>query len=313
VSENSLITLEDRPVTLYSVRGLDFDAIEKKLDEEAESFGRFPGDGLTFDGKRGKWRWGYGKKGVPFDHNTVSFVFNLPNAVEGWQKFVDDRPVYGPMVYICDPTNSLPARETLGDMNKELWKKDERGNPMDPWKKYVAAPIRLDGDEKVNHIFISTFWGVIAFKDLMKDFARGGRRNLGKLPIVNISSEVKERKDAKGETFDKPVFDIVAWEFPTLADDPSAAEQTAASQTAIPEAEVNVTERKPATVVQQLQDQANATAAAEAKATEQTVANVAANAGARRQSASSGTQARPNGLFAGAPGRQAGRRVELVK
>lgn len=238
---NDVVKFEDKPVAFYSIRNLDYDAVEKKLDEEAASFSRFPGDGLTFDGKRGKWRMGYGTKGVPFDHMAVSFVFNLPNAVEGWQKFVDGRPVYGPMVYICSPAK-LPSRAELGDTNEELWEVDNFGKKKDPWQRYVACPVRLDGQTQVNHLFLASFWACIKFRDLMKSFAQQGRLNIGKLPVVNLGSEVKERKDAKGETFDVPTFEIVAWDDPIGADVPEGNEQAAAS-VAIPEAKVETVQR----------------------------------------------------------------------
>ena len=47
-----VVVQTNQPVQLYSARNMDYDALEKRLEEEEASFSRFPGDGLTHDGKR---------------------------------------------------------------------------------------------------------------------------------------------------------------------------------------------------------------------------------------------------------------------
>lgn len=245
MSGDLTVIQSSQPVQLYSARNMNFDALEKRLEEEETAFSRFPGDGLTHDGKTGAWKWGYGKKGVRFDHTKDSFIFNLPNAVEGWRKWADGRVVYGAMEMLCSGKR-LPDRNELGDTDDSRWE-IVSGKPKDPWERFIACPIRIDGTEQVNHIFIKSFWGRIKFMDLLKDYAREGRKYMGKLPVVNLGNETRSVKDSKTETFEVGTFELVDWDDPIAADLPEAMEQ-AVAQTAIPEATATVTKRSEAPV-----------------------------------------------------------------
>lgn len=243
MSTDLTVVNSSQPVQLYSAKNMNFDALQKRLDEEETAFNKFPGDGLTHNGKTGAWMWGYGKQGVRFDHTQASFVFNLPNAVEGWRKWVDGRVVYGHMVMICSGEH-LPERNSLGDTDETSWELVS-GKPKDPWERFIACPIREDGKEQVNHIFIKSFWGRIKFMDLLKDYAREGRKYLGKLPVVNLGSETRSVKDSKTETFEVGTFELVDWDDPILADCPDAPPAT---NTPIPEATATVVKRAETTV-----------------------------------------------------------------
>lgn len=244
MSGDLTVVQSNQPVKLYSAKNMDYDALQKRLDEEESAFSSFPGDGLTYNGKTGAWMWGYGKKGVRFDHTQKSYVFNLPNAIEGWRKWTDGRVVYGQMIMLCSG-DRLADRNTLGDTDETLWELVS-GKPKDPWERFIACPIREDGTEQVNHIFIKSFWSRIKFMDLMKEFAREGRKYLGKLPVVNLGTETRAVKDSKTETFEVGTFELVDWDDPILADCPG--EQHPANNAPIPEATATVTKRAETTV-----------------------------------------------------------------
>jgi hypothetical protein len=232
MSTDLTVVTSNQPVQFYSARNVNYDALEERLDSEAESFSRFPGDAMTFNGKYAWWSWGHGKKAVKFNHEAVSFVMNLPNAVEGWRKWEDGRPVYGPMVFLCSG-DKLPSREALGDNDPSRWEiRDNK--PTDPWTRYIACPLRVDGQDKVQHIFLTGMSAHIAFKNLLRDFAKQGRSNMGKLPVVNVGTEIRERKENKNETYGAPTFELIAWDDPIAADLPESMTAEVAAK-AIPE------------------------------------------------------------------------------
>jgi hypothetical protein len=280
-------------VVFYSVRSLNFDAILNKLDEEMPQTGVFPGDALSFDGKRGQWKWGFGQKAQSFDHRKVQFVFNMPNAAAVWQRFINEGgksfPHFDGLTFFASPAK-FPGRETLGDTDPTKWPIDSFNKQSDPWKECVMVPVRIHGDEQVNHLFLSTISGVIAFKNFLRTWAEQGRSNIGKLPIVNVGVETRPRKDSK-ETYDAPTFTIAGWVDPIASDIPDEAEQTAALAD-IPDAEVNSVTRD---TVQALQAEANASAEQEVQKTSATVQQMASQAGARPAAPT-----KPAGLFAGA-------------
>lgn len=288
----AVVNNESKQVVFYSVRGLNYDAIINKLDEEMPQTGTFPGDALSFDGKRGQWKWGFGQKAQSFDHRKVQFVFNMPNAATVWQRFVSEGgknfPYFQGLTFFASP-DKAPARDTLGDNNPEEWPLNSFNKKDDPWKECVMVPVRVHGDEGVNHLFLSTISGVISFKNFVRTWAEQARTHIGQLPVVNISVETRPRKDSK-ETYDAPTFTIAGWVDPIAADLPDEAEQMAAL-TDIPDAEVGTQTRD---TVQALQAEANESAAKEAQQTTATVQKMAAAAGARPA-----TQTKPAGLFAG--------------
>lgn len=309
MTENALTVASiHRPVVFQSVRGLNYDAITAKLDAELPDFpDTFPGDPLVFNGKRGNWQWGHGKNGLSFDHNAYSFVFNIPNSVEGWQRFLEDpvtgklRPHIEGLVAICDPAAKALPREALGDTNPEAWPLNSFNKQEDPWKRFMVIPVRVDGQDKLNHLFVTSISARIATQELIRKFAEQGRSNMGKLPVVNIGRGTRKSKD--GTDHDIPVFEIVAWVEPTAIDEPTT-QQDAINQMAIPDASVSTQAR---TTVANLEAEANKTANAEIAGRQQTVDTLAAQSGAstgRRTAPAAGAPAANGkpGLFVGAKG-----------
>lgn len=276
-------------VMFYTARGLNHDAILAKLDEEMPAGGGlFPGDALTFNGKKGVWVWGFGKNAQQFDHRKSLFVFNMPNAAQVWQRFITEGtkmfPHFEGLTYFAD-TKKFPTRDSLGDADPDAWATNNFGKKDDPWKECVAVPVRIvGGGDDVQHLFLSAISGVIAFKTLMRKWAEQGRSNLGKLPVVALGVEQRKRKD-RNESFEVPTFEIVDWVDPVAADLPEGMD-AADTGSEIPEGSVSAQTRD---TVSALEVEVNKSAAAQ----QETVNKIAANAGARPA-----PQARPSGLFA---------------
>lgn len=216
-------------VMLQDVRGMDYDALEQiaTLEDGGGSQSAFPGDRLA--PKKGRYRWGWGDEAVIWREEDDTLIANIPNAILGWRWWKQDaKSQLGPISYPA-MGQPLPARDTLGDEDQDLWDKDNKGKPKDPWQRYLMIPFRLSSDKysNVHHLMLSSKTSVQAGVQFLREFARQGRAHPGMLPIVRMGMEEErfEIKHADGAreviTYDRPTITIVGWEIPKPEDSPN--------------------------------------------------------------------------------------------
>lgn len=216
--------------TLTSVKGVSYDELVKRMQEEEAVNSIFPGDQYTF--KKGHWVKGYGDKEELADDvfRNNSIIVNAANANFAWRMFVDNgsgkvRPVY---LAFANPAlgQKLPDRRSLGHNDKELWEVKEfngQAKQMDPIQKMAVLLFRFDGQKDVHHIVFQSWSGVRVVQDFMKTFGIEGRKHTGMLPVVNLDVRLEKHWEDPSITFDLPVFNVVGWEAPIAEDEPEGA------------------------------------------------------------------------------------------
>jgi hypothetical protein len=223
--------------TLASVKGVSYDEIVKRMEEEEAFASMFPGDEYSF--KKGHWikGWGDNKEVVDQVFREKSIIINAANVNFGWRMFVENgdkkKPVY---LAFANPAlgEKLPDRKTLGHNDKDHWEVVEyqgKTKQQDPIGKIAMLPFRFDGETTVHHLMLTSWSGVRSVQDFMKEFGMEGRKHIGKLPVVNLDVKLETHWDDPTITFDLPVFKIVDWEFPIAEDEPPGSVSISAEAT----------------------------------------------------------------------------------
>jgi hypothetical protein len=216
--------------TMSSVKGVSYDELVKRMEEEEAFTSMFPGDQYSF--KKGHWikGWGDNKEVVDKLFREKSIVINAANVNFAWRMFAEQgngkkRPVY---LAFANPAlgEKLPDRKTLGHLDKALWEEMEyqgKIKQQDPIGKIAMLPFRFDGEKTVHHLMIESWSAIKAVQDFMKKFGMEGRKHMGKLPVVNLDVKLEEHWDDPTVTFDVPVFDIADWDAPIAEDEPDGS------------------------------------------------------------------------------------------
>jgi len=213
-----------QPLMGRTMSDVNYDILDKVAEAYQQMTGqdnRLPGERLQF--KQGAWVIEGNIK------NTLEagteLIANMPNLVFAWRQFRTSQsgkmyPHYEAVAYPLSG-EALPPRETLGDTDQDDWEL-YNGKPKDPWSMVVILVLRDDqDDDRLYRLELDNKSSVNAIRDLLGEFAKEARMHMNQLPVIALGSDWAERKTDEGETqrWQKPVFDIVAWEDPTEADD----------------------------------------------------------------------------------------------
>ena len=111
--------------------------------------------------------------------------------------------------------NPREHRATLGDLDENLWPKNEKGQPVDPWREAVMLPM-IDPDTRTEFTFSSSsVGGVRAAKRLadayIKQLRTAPETTRGCLPLVALSSSSYQHDDRKRGTIYNPIFEGIDW------------------------------------------------------------------------------------------------------
>jgi hypothetical protein len=111
--------------------------------------------------------------------------------------------------------NPRDHRAALGDHDQDLWPKNDKGEPVDPWKEAVMLPM-IDPDTREEFTFSSSsVGGVRAAKRLADTYTKQMRAapetTRGCLPVVALSSSWYLPDDKKRGKIFNPVFEGVDW------------------------------------------------------------------------------------------------------
>lgn len=213
--------------------GLAKSTVEKYIKSVGGGSGgkNFPGTQIYF--KSGEWFAGFKDQKRGLKAGT-QLVFNTPNMMSGWCKWVGDegsrKPQYTPMTFVAAGDDPI-SRESLGDTDQDEWDLDDYGKPQDPWKPVLVFPVRKAGSTDIHHVMLDTISKCIAGFNLFRDIADEMMMHEGELPIISLgskkASQDKKVTDKKGKTksvkqaWDVPTFEVVGWDDAVDADNPT--------------------------------------------------------------------------------------------
>ena len=150
--------------------------------------------------------------GAEFNPGSRSFLANpVDGATTGWTKWQDGKPVDHRFVRVIDYAQRI-SREELGDLDRNAWPTNDRGEPADPWQPSDRLVIRtVDSCEQLLTFTTSSRGGRTALANLMGKVAKSVHYlDESKYPVIQLVSSSYEH-DSYG-TVHVPEFHIVGWD-----------------------------------------------------------------------------------------------------
>jgi hypothetical protein len=184
-------------------------------DEVGASFGAF----LKF--AKGDWLLGEDANKVPED---ARFVANMEEYYRGWVRWWEGKPTDHLIGRVID-RHRVPARETLGDLDKTKWETEPNGARRDPWAKTCYLALRDVSNDEIICFTSSSDGGRKAVAKLADRYDRLRHKHKAKMPVVTLGSESYQH-GTYGKIL-KPTFRIVEWVY---WDDETAADPDGALQ-----------------------------------------------------------------------------------
>lgn len=141
---------------------------------------------------------------IPID---TEYVVYCGEWIKQWIKFgnnsVEDRKVYH-----VSRGESVPIRETLGDLDQSKWLPGFDGKPKDPWVLQYLVPFESVGNNEIVVFRTSSWGGRRAVGDLMMAYGHRARREGGN-PLVKLA--VAHIQSKKFGRIARPDFPIMGW------------------------------------------------------------------------------------------------------
>lgn len=163
-----------------------------------------------------KGDWLVGKDGAEMEVGT-ELVALMDELYVGWIKWVDNKPERVIMGRVFDGYKR-PERDTLGDLDKDDWELNDRGEPSDPWRETAQFILRKPGlsapaEEDDLYTFATTSRGGLnAVGNLSKAFVKGARMRMGQMPVVKLGVGKYKHSNAQYGTIKYPTFEVSGWE-----------------------------------------------------------------------------------------------------
>jgi hypothetical protein len=139
----------------------------------------------------------------------AKFIANLDEAVRGWVRWFDKRPVERLLVRVVDRTAHLPREDELSHRDEKLWETDANGEPKDPWQLTYALAMRRGASGEDATFLTSSWGGQRAIRLLFGAYDNERDKHQGLWPVVELGCEFVPNK-----TYGKiaePRFPIVGW------------------------------------------------------------------------------------------------------
>jgi hypothetical protein len=142
----------------------------------------------------------------------TELVVSVDSLEHGWIKWIDKRPVERKMGLVVEGFRA-PTRPELGDMDKDMWPRDERTDkPIDPWQRTVHVVMYdrtrdADSEDGLFTFVTSSHGGRRAIQDLAKQ----AKKHMDQNPVVRLEEDVYTHSKL-GYRIKVPVFKIVSWE-----------------------------------------------------------------------------------------------------
>jgi hypothetical protein len=191
-------------LTLVPIDDADVAALAAEARELADDIR--VGDDLRFT--KGRWHKIVGKDDDDVGA-TTPFIVDVRNYWRGWIKWIDKAPVFKGFGRPIDGFVS-PKRYELPDNDKSKWPREKNGAAKDPWQETFYLVMRDLGDMRLCTWTVTSYYGSKAIGALLKVYTREVKQHAGLMPVVLLSSEVKETVDYGN--VDAPVLTIADWQ-----------------------------------------------------------------------------------------------------
>jgi hypothetical protein len=151
-----------------------------------------------------KGKFFVGTDEVPLGREFIAVVSELRY---GFVKFVNNEHAGEHIIRVADGV-AWPRREDIGDHNKALWERDNKGEPKDPWIEQYYLPLQdFESGEHLAFVAPSTSKGSYdAVADLL--WVYGNNTSKG-LPIIALG--VGGYKHKRFGWVDTPKLKIIGW------------------------------------------------------------------------------------------------------
>jgi hypothetical protein len=169
------------------------------------------GELLKFNGKTGEWS--AGKDNLPIEQGRMLAAV-VPEMLAGHVLWMDGELADQSWVPAFQ-FNPREHRASLGNQDEDLWPKDEKGDPTDPWKEGVMLPMVDPATREEFTFSSSSVGGVRATKRLtstyVKQMKAAPETTRGCVPIVALGSNSYQHTDKKRGTIYNPAFEGMDW------------------------------------------------------------------------------------------------------
>jgi hypothetical protein len=166
---------------------------------------RRQGELLKFS--RGDFLAGTNNELVPIGTKMVA---NMGEATIGWQRWEANKPTEQRMGRIVDGFVP-PTRRDLGDLDEDLWERDDEGKPRNPWQYTSQVPVCRLEDGKQYLFTTSSDGGNKAVGSLCVDYSKRRGSHPNHHPIITLGwSDYPHPIKSRGR-IKFPVFQIVGW------------------------------------------------------------------------------------------------------
>jgi hypothetical protein len=187
-----------------SVAEADITALAAEARELVDEFR--VGDDVRF--AKGKWSKTVGEKKIEISA-TMPFAVDVLSYKHGWIKWINRKPI---LKIIGRPIDGFvsPARERLGDNDKNRWPRNPKGEATDLWQETFAIVMRDLSDERVCTWTVTSYRGSRALGALLGAYVRNYKQHPGAMPVVLLKSETKPTQSF-GD-IEAPTLIIVDWQ-----------------------------------------------------------------------------------------------------
>ena len=151
------------------------------------------------------------------EHNDVvadgtRFVANMDQLLTGWVRWSDSKPTDHVMGRVVDGYQP-PRRDTLGDLDEDMWDTFDDGRPRDPWQPTNYLLLEGTGKQKgeLYTFTTSSRGGLNAIGDFCMKYGKVRRQRPNDYPIVEIGQSSYPHPNKNYGRIKYPVFTIVGW------------------------------------------------------------------------------------------------------
>jgi hypothetical protein len=102
-------------------------------------------------------------------------------------------------------------RKDLGDLDKSLWARDDRGEARDPWQRTENLQLADPRDGKIYTFSTSSVGGRNALRDLCTDYANKRRQHPKDHPVIKLGVDSYMHSNKQLGRIKTPLFVIVGW------------------------------------------------------------------------------------------------------
>jgi hypothetical protein len=163
------------------------------------------GDLLKFN--KGTWEYGRNNEIMPLGTDLVANMASLSRGYLYWR----DGKIADRAMGRVDEGFKLPLRNSLGDNDPQMWERDDKGHPKDPWRRadtLVLAHV-VTGD--LFTYSTPSAGGREALKKPAKAFAAKKKTDSSVWPIVRLGTDSYMHPDRTIGRVMVPTLEVVGW------------------------------------------------------------------------------------------------------